>query len=403
MFLVMGVLEGVLLADVVRTLTGSAAWGVGAVAVWLADPATLIFRHQFFYPEILSAALLAVMWGGARCLGRGRRGGLWVLAVGVIVCVNTSSLYHPVWGIGVFAATIGARVLIQRRRGEGARSAASVPVAVILTAGALAWPAKNAWVFGQFTTSTWAGYNAARSTDLVQSVVNDDNVQRRADRETAEFVARHPAVRTAVVAVRAKSDGSMNWNQYRFVVLNEEFGARVWHWRTSHRAEWLRTTVAHYAMWTRPSYLDGYYEQPDGPDRPAYRGWQGSCSALLYGDLSTVVRRIASSLAQAATSYVTGRPVPWTVFGVLILPGILIGACAAHVRRFSCHGSVASAVCMLAVAIVLWVLVIPCLTDGHEGNRMRYAVSPLVVALGVDLALRMRNALGHAPADERPS
>jgi hypothetical protein len=40
---------------------------------------------------------------------------------------------------------------------------------------------------------------------------------------------------------------------------------------------------------------------------------------------------------------------------------------------------------MVMVYAVVWVLVVPCLTDGHEGNRMRFAVDPLIAILAVKM------------------
>jgi len=36
---------------------------------------------------------------------------------------------------------------------------------------------------------------------------------------------------------------------------------------------------------------------------------------------------------------------------------------------------------LLMMVCVVWTLVLPCLTDGHEGNRMRFAVSPYLIVL----------------------
>jgi hypothetical protein len=64
---------------------------------------------------------------------------------------------------------------------------------------------------------------------------------------------------------------------------------------------------------------------------------------------------------------------------VLGLPVLLIAVAVLLPRRLRTGPE--AWVALLAAAALLWVLVVPCLTDGTEGNRMRYAVSPCVLLL----------------------
>ena len=47
-------------------------------------------------------------------------------------------------------------------------------------------------------------------------------------------------------------------------------------------------------------------------------------------------------------------------------------------------------VTLVFFAALLWVLAVPCLTDGTEGNRMRYPVSPCVLLMTAWTAAEVR-------------
>ena len=43
--------------------------------------------------------------------------------------------------------------------------------------------------------------------------------------------------------------------------------------------------------------------------------------------------------------------------------------------------SVETSMLLLAGIVVAWVLIVPCLTDGVEGNRMRFCVTPCLLVI----------------------
>lgn len=391
LFAVNGLLGAGLLAALAWALTRSIGWSLAIVALTLASPATLIFQHQFFYPALLSTTLLTVVWGAHRYLATGRESSLAVLVAGLVVTSNLSSLYHPIWAIGVFLIVAALRSRIVQRipfcAAPGTGSVRPLILAcLVLAAGVLAWPAKNAVVFGQFTASTWTGYNTARSTGMLEGIVRDPAFDATLKREVTDFEARWGVSETTVIASPFKTDGSPNWNHYRMVVLNRTLDGVVRHWWLTHPGLWARIAVAHYALWTRPAWIDSYFEQPDGPERSAYRAWQSAAASLMYADLRPAVEAVWPWLARTARSYVTDRPVPLTVFGLLVFPAVMLASLARHARRFSQRAAPDSATALVMAVLILWVLVVPCLTDGHEGNRMRYAVMPLWGVLALDLA-----------------
>ena len=378
----------VALGGLAWALTRSRAWAIGAMALVLADPAGLFFQHLFFYPALLATGLTVCAWSAYQYLATGRGRALAGLVAGLVLTSNTSSLYHPLWACLVLGATVALRCRCGGMRGPERRMAALA--AVGLLAGVLAWPAKNAWLFGQFTTSTWTGYNAARATTLLRDTVDAARVNNEAELQVQAFARRHPGWPMAVLAAPVKADGAANWNRYLLVVLNRDLPGRVLQWRMAHPGAWLRTAVAHYAMWTRAPYADCYFDRDEGPPVPAYRAWQHAVSGVLYADLRPVIAPAIPWLGRATHSYVTGNAVQLTLFGWGVLPVLLALSLGLHLRRVVRDGAADSAAILTTLLTVLWVLVVPCLTDGHEGNRMRHAVTPLLAILAIDLAARWR-------------
>jgi len=86
-----------------------------------------------------------------------------------------------------------------------------------------------------------------------------------------------------------------------------------------------------------------------------------------------------------------GRPVPYTLFGWVLLPAWGLGLLAAAWRGGPGSRRGVLVLCLLWVG---WSIGLPCLVDGQEANRMRFA------SLGV---LLVGGALAAAGTREPPS
>ena len=146
--------------------------------------------------------------------------------------------------------------------------------------------------------------------------------------------------------------------------------------------------VTQYALWTRASYADCYLPGVAVPGNAAYRAYALAHQAVFYPDLRWLGEAILPAVTASIRSGVTGNLVPLTLFGVLFFPLVLLGALAWNWKAAAHRRDAAALTCLLMAFCVSWVLVVPCLTDGHEGNRMRFAVDPLILALGLTLAHR---------------
>ena len=367
-------------------LTSSLALATVGTVFLLMDPGTHVFQHQYFYPLLLQALLIGMALFSLRFLSWGRTTDFCAAAAMMMVVCNTSTLYHPLW------ALLTAGLLVAARRRAMARGTLRWPVWAGLAAlaiGVTVWPLKNLAVFGQFTYSTWEGLNLARGTEAM-SVLAGDEWRPEAQAGLVSLHERFPGAPLNVVAGNVKCDGSINQNQYGFVTLNPRLTTAAVRWRFGHPGEWAGLAVTQYAMWTRASYADGYREGLAVPGNEAYRRYALAHWALFYADLRPLAETASARWASLGVSRITGRPVPLTLFGWGVFPLILIGTLALNWKPAVRQGDAVAGVCLLMALCILWVMGVPCLTDGQEGNRMRFAVDPFILALGLRLALRFR-------------
>lgn len=362
-------------------LTASIGWAVLATILLLADPGTHLFQHQYFYPFILQVLLIGMALFSLRFLKQGRVYDFMMTIILITLICNTGSLYHPLWGILMAGMLVAANRINKGR---------TMPPWVLWTGlatlviGLTVWPLKNLAVFNQFTFSTWKGVNLARGTDCMKKLADG---KWRLDSQDGinQLQSRFTKAPLNVVASPEKSDGSLNWNQYGFVVINPMLSSDALRWRLDHPGAWAKMAATHYAIWTSPSYADSYLGGVRVPGNEEYRNYARFHLAIFHPDLRPMAERL-SKCKLFGISRFTGEPIPLTLLGLVIFPLIMIGTWATNWKPAFRDANATAIVCLLMSFCILWVLAIPCLTDGHEGNRMRFAVDPFIVALGIKLA-----------------
>jgi len=379
LFFVLAGLVVILLAHLVAGLTGSPWLAMAAVLLTVADPGLHVYRTVYFYELPLAALLLAGLAAAWRFLRDGGERYLLLFVVAIGGMSLTSSLYHPLWAAGMLALlALGRARLAPGRLSRGAWLRSAVVLALFLGV----WPLKNALLFGAPVTSSWVGYNLSRGTPVQQPALWSyfktgavPATMREEWRRTAPaFLLDAP-----VLVAPAKRDGNRNWNHYAFLLTYRELEREALAWRLRHAGEWLRQALANYLLWGRATYLDSYWEVARGPDHPIYKRYARWHERLLFPDLRGAVVRLTPSARVHGSTVVWGGPAPYTLFAVVSLPFLLIGLAVLLPRRLR-RGPDAW-IALLAATALLWVLVVPCLTDGTEGNRMRYPVSPCVLLL----------------------
>jgi hypothetical protein len=116
---------------------------------------------------------------------------------------------------------------------------------------------------------------------------------------------------------------------------------------------------------------------------------------VLFADLRPALERLLPDGALAGSAVVRGRPLAFTLFGVVLLPGTLALAAALLWRRRRSFGA-REGTLLLALVTVAWVL-LACLMLTEEGNRVRFPTTPLVVLMALCVAAAARGRLRPGP------
>jgi len=396
LFFLLGGAVVVLLAQLVEKLTGSFWLAMGAVLLTVADPALHVFRTVYFYELPLAALLLAGLAAAWRFLAHGGERHLLLFVLALAGMCLLRSLYHPLWAAAMFGLLVAGRArLAPERPARGAWLRSAVLLALLLGV----WPLKNALLFGAPVMTSWVGYNLSRGTPVrqpelwryIETGTVTETLQQQWQRTAPAFLREAP-----VLVAPVRGPVARNWNHYAFLLTYRELARAAVAWRWEHPGDWLRQSAANYLLWGRPAYRESYWGRLRGPDDARFKLYAGWHERLLFPDLRKAVVRLTPGAKVHSYTEVWGGPAPYTPFILVGLP-LLLGALAVLLPRRLRQGPEAW-VALLAAATLLWVLVVPCLTDGTEGNRMRYPVSPCVLLL---VAWTAAAAWQHVARDRR--
>ena len=379
-FLGLGFLGALALAHVTKVVTGSRLVASLAVVAMLADPGFHVYRNLFFYEfldHVLVSLLLAVT---ASYLSNGRRAEVVAVAAGTAALALTRTLFHPVWAVGYCALVIALRARLapaaRERTHWGLAAAILLPLLV-------AWPLKNLVVYGHFTTASMTGVSLSRAVPGCQSVMlgiffgtgvaPDAVLQLAADASTMCGSAAQ-----SVAASPTKSDGSRNWNHVAFLAAAPYLARCATAWRLGNPVAWLAKAAGQYAMWTRPTFVHPYDGNLVGPADARWIGYATTYERAAFFDLRPTVERLLPGLFLHREAMLRRRPVPYTLFGFVWLP-LIVGLAAW--QQIRCPRSVRTATAAAALFCLLWPMLGACLTDGQEGNRMRFSTTPALLVV----------------------
>lgn len=384
LFVLLGIATTILFSDSIQRLTKSKSTGIVA-AVWLiAGPAFHVFGHLYFYPFILLFLFTWLLHTVIRLQNETSAPTRLLLEATVILglIVNTRALFHPIWALACFGMI--AWRCVHRGRSASDPSAGiafrswmpAIPATVLLAVLLMVWPLKNYLLFGQFTFSSWTGYNLAHGIGIEGNYFRSKDPIHRACAQIDRFKKAHLLKSYAVLDQRKKPDGEDNWNHYLFLTINPDLKARALAWYRSNPKQWLGNALANYLRWSRAPFTDPYTGVTLGTRaNPCYRMYADTVRAAVYLDFAASPGPGDLTAAKA--------PMPLPVFGLILFPALLIAslAQAVHALRRS-NGKDAFTISFMLFCL-LWVLIVPCLTDGHEGNRMRFCLNPYLIALSV--------------------
>lgn len=387
------------LYDLASDLSASRLLGWLAVVALVAGPGFHVYRNLFFYPFPLQLLLLLAAWFSLRWLRRGGSRALLAVATALACVCLTRTLFHPLWASLYFVALVALRALLagaERRSLVRAEARSWAVSAGALALMLVAWPMKNELVFGRFVYSSWNGLNLHAGlpipgNDDLASVLRGGSVSPEMQRRLEELTRDRSEVGRALLLDTKKSDGSPNWNHLAFLLTDEDLARRSIEWRLEHPGAWLAKGVAQYFMWARPPWWQPYTQKDLGPENRAYRAWSSWWEAVPYHDVRPLVEAALPIEAVHRESQVRKRPVPYTLWGVVLFPAIMVAAgwlAVAGLRRRapSAANAPGTAIAVLAAYCVLWNMAVPAATYGPESNRMRVSVVPLFLLLSAWVA-----------------
>jgi hypothetical protein len=384
-FAALGLLGTLALAYLTGRLTGSWLLAPLAVVVLLADPGVHIFGHMAFYEFLDQVLGLLLLAATMRYFRYGRRSGIVAVAGLAAALALTRSLFHPLWVVGYCALVIALRGRLEPARSD--RLAHGTLAVAVLVPTLLAWPTKNEFVFERFTMGSTTAWNAARGVpgcnDVATPTSERTAIPPAARDLAARAIARCGAGAGPVVMSETKHDGSPNWNHIGFLVAVPALDRCATDWRLHHPMLWLEKAAGQYAMWTRPTFVNPYTGLAYlFPTDARWHAYMSTYERIMFVDLRPAVERLLPDLFLHREAVVDGKPVPYTVFGFVVLPTILALAGWQQVAR---PRSVRTAVAAAALAMLVLPMMVTCLTDGQEGNRIRLSTTPALLVVEICL------------------
>jgi hypothetical protein len=396
-FRLAGLAGAILFFILIRNMTRSTAQAALGLFVLLANPAYHVFGSQFFYPFILQALFLALFFLIAKYVKEGGMASLCLLILTIAAITNMRSLFHPVWAIGLCLFVISFRIWVSTGFDkETFASEDAVPamprqkefhhyaiglVALLLLLSI--WPLKNHLIFGQFTYSSLGGYNLAHHLPIAPVPTVREAVRGESE-EVNQFLTSFRPVSGGdslrVLTDIKKTDGSLNWNHAAFLLSASTLKERAIQWRLDNPVEYMKMALVHYLIWTSPSAMHPYTQETTGPQGAAYQGYARAYNILLCADMRGFIERLTPNLKFHETAHVRYLPVRYTFYGLVFFPLLIVSALifiALNLKKKRTLEAVVTA----GIFCHLFAMVVVCLTDGQEGNRMSFSTFPAVIMM----------------------
>jgi len=351
-----------------------------ATLLFSLSPASILYEHWLFYTYPTTALLVASALALHRTLRQGARSWDAVLLFGLLAAITlTRSLLHLAWMFS-FVALV---VFVSKGKRRRLVLCAALPCLL-----AFSLYAKNAAVFGIFSSSSWIGMNFSRLATEHVPLPERLELQRAGRISDVSLVPAFSKLDRYPVALRnvaspdhpvlrdeTKSTGAPNFNHAAYVGISEAYFddaltlvvldpggylARVGH-------AWLIFMMPPSEYW----FL--------APNREKIQRWEGLFDAVFYG--------VASAYGASPVPYDrTDRAYLLyrfsALWALLASVGIGYGLVAGVRETFIQGGDRARGVCLLYIAgTALYVAVVGNALELRENNRFRFLVEPFVLAL----------------------
>lgn len=331
-----------------------------------------VFYHAafgFFYTFHETVILAALAWSVWAYVERPAARAYIAVCCWAVALVYFRSLFHFGAAIAVLAALAWAgRGTWAFYPGRGARVAAAFGVSAALL---LAWPAKNAAIFGVFGYTSWQGYN------LSQGLARDD---RPKGDPTPERLLGVPAVADEFKEGRSgdrMGEPEGNWNHYGVIGACRKLQADSLAFIRAHPMALVKKAARNYWNFTRYAgrhpHFGGFGEVAI-VTRPVEK-WMVVYETVFFQDA-----RLSMNLRTWDVR--TEVPQFWHISGFFLLFPVILWGSARTIRAgWSGADPIRARAGAFVLGTVAWVFLMCLLVDGNEGNRIRFSTETYVALL----------------------
>jgi len=207
--------------------------GLVMTLLFMFNPSTVLFENYAFYSYLVMAMLCVSTLSLYKYLET--KGMLWLaafLSLAGSICLIRSS-FHIAW----FALVVAMLLLFSR---DKVLRSKMIPVSSIVFLLVFAWYAKNWYVFGSFSSSSWLGMSLAKTYYVFLS---DKELADLAARGTVSHVSTVPSfsplseysdtmasprsMGMEITDAEYKRDGSVNYNNVNYVDISRRYQSDV--------------------------------------------------------------------------------------------------------------------------------------------------------------------------------
>jgi hypothetical protein len=398
----LGLLLVLALYAILRRL-GLGRGAAGGVAfLYGASPTAVLHESWLFYTHPLSAALVGAAFFLHRLVstGRGRDAAAYFALVAAVAL--TRGLFHLVW---VLACVLLALAWMRRP----GRAVLACAACAVLAVGALY--AKNAWLFGTFSASSWAGMNLANvamarwSLEERRALVERGVVSELALVEPFAELAYYPGRRgdagSDPPALREawKAPGVPNYNHRAYIEVSRQYGRDA--------LALVRADPARYWASVREAWRLYLLPPTDHPFLAANRAEIAALDrlykALVYG-VPAAWRGAEPGARRGSPEYLARHGCWLWLVAALVAGGAAAGAVArgllarARGRPLAPDGLARLATLGFCLFQVLFVSAVANALELGENNRFRVPIEPLLVVLVADTGRGVARAFRSARA-----
>lgn len=360
-------------------------------------PEIILYEHKLYYEGLVAWWLVIGFYGLHRHLTTGRAWPAGLAFVAFAAVVLTRSAFHPVWIFGL------AALVLLMRQGWAPRVVVAVCLPLALVGAVMA---KNQWMFGTSSLSSWGGINLAKMSvgslapDARHQLLKLGRLSVLSSVEPFSSPATYVHIlgaqaRTGQSAVDAvtKTSGFTNFNHGVYVPV----GKAMMHDALAGLRAYPQAFMSRFAA--------SIYHFNRPPSE--FKGLEKNLTRMATYDraFSLVVRGQPAAFFGSALD--AGRPTHllaqvgiWSV-ALLALCGLAVGAGLVSGVRYLRRRSDGAAVWFICLAFTLaYAVTVVNAFDTWENNRARFMLEPLIVlsVLWLFARVRARAARVSAPA-----